>query len=162
MPASQSIVPLEFDNEVEEEERVEMLLNGAHVDPGVGYVASPGQQKMARSFEAHLFAGSLPIDTYAEIVKAASEAATLAVFRALEPGAMRQPRRAPAPCDSPGSDGDEEETDSLQPFTRTSSRCCVFVIVTFFQHRQEKRGFHVLTRTSSWTCVIFTCGYSRC
>jgi hypothetical protein len=30
--------------------------------------------------------------------------------------------------------------------------------MTFFQHCQEKRGFRVLTRTSSWTCVIFTDG----
>lgn len=32
--------------------------------------------------------------------------------------------------------------------------------MTFFKHHQGKRGFHVLTETSSWSMLFFTCGYS--
>ena len=107
---------------MDEETHVERHLNDAHVYPGVDRVVGPGQQKMVECVEAHLFAGCLPMGTYTEIVNTASEAATLAVLRALGSGVLGPPHGAPAPCDPPGSDGNQSETDALQPFRRTRPR----------------------------------------
>lgn len=121
MIGSQSAVPFDFDNETEEEEHVETHLNGVHADRGAGHAVGPGQQKTIKCLEAHLFAGGLSMDAYADIVHTASEAATLAVFRALGSAAL-QPHNAPAPCGLPGSDGNESETGAFQPFRRTFPR----------------------------------------
>jgi hypothetical protein len=79
-------------------------------------------ESVVECLEAHLFAGGLPMDMYTEIVNTASEAATLAVLRALGSGALRPSHNAPAPCDSLGSDGNQSETDAFQPFRRTFPR----------------------------------------
>ena len=80
----------------------------------------------------HLFAGGLPMDAYTAIVNTASEVATLAVYKALESGALRLSQNAPAPSDSPGLGGDQSETDAFQPFRRTFPHAfCGCLIMAF-------------------------------
>ena len=92
-----------------------------------------------------------------EIVNAATEAATLSALRALRSGAMGISHNAPASHDSPGSDNNQSETSALQHFERTCPRFALRRL-TSFQRHQGKRGFRVLTRTSSWMCVVFIPG----
>jgi hypothetical protein len=59
------------------------------------------------------------VGLYAELVNAASEAATLAALRALRCGALNLHHDTPAPHGSSRPDGSDSERDDLQPFKRT-------------------------------------------
>jgi hypothetical protein len=100
--------------------------------------------KCLEAHSAHFFSGGLPTDTYAEIVKSASEAASLAVFRALESGAFRLSQNVPASCDHdpPDLDGNQSGTDALQPFRRTFPRdlCSCMIMGFFFSITRKKEG----------------------
>ncbi len=83
-----------------------------------------------------MFAGGLSIGAYNQIVTAASEAATLAVMRAmqqLETEAVRPARLGqsggglPDEPDNPSPDGNEPETGGLEPFE------CMYSNTTFLQ-----------------------------
>ena len=65
------------------------------------------------------------MSTYTEIVNTASEAATLAILR--DPRALGPSHSAPAPCNSLGSDGNQSETNAIQPF-RCSLLCVVAAV----------------------------------
>lgn len=124
MAANETIPPFQFEDESESEAVEKQLEEDTHMD----LVASPGQWKNLDWLEAHLFVGGLPVGFYTELVNAASEAATLAVLRALQSGTLNLPNlphSTPAPRDPSKSDGNESETRDLQPFKRT--RACVQV-----------------------------------
>lgn len=114
-----------------EEEAVERVLIGAHV------------VDCSEAHSAHSFSEGLSMDTYTAIVNTASEAATLAVYRALESGAWRPSQNAPTPCDGDptGLDGSQSETDVLQPFRRTFPRAfCSCLIMASLAPAGKRRA----------------------
>ena len=124
MAANETIPPFQFEDESEIEAVEKQLEEDTHMD----LVASPGQWKKLDWLEAHLLIGGLPVGSYTEVVNTTSEAATLAVLRALQYGTLNLPHlphSTPAPCDPLKSDGNETETRDLQPFKRR--RACVQV-----------------------------------
>ncbi|KAI0245989.1 hypothetical protein BJV78DRAFT_1158228 [Lactifluus subvellereus] len=60
--------------------------------------------------------GGLDINVYDQIVQAASEAATIALLRAMQSWAQHLSHSVPVPLDHPNSDAVESETGVLQPF----------------------------------------------
>jgi len=95
------------------------------------------------SLEIHPLVGGLPKGFYTNIVNAASDAATVAILRALQSGTLRLPRRTRAPPshDPSSSGGNELETGDLQVFKHTwpyvlvDMRCELFPSAT-----SEKEG----------------------
>jgi hypothetical protein len=121
---------------------------------------------MVECLEAHSahFSGGLPTDTYAEIVKTASEAASLAVFRALESGALRLSQNVPASRnhEPPDFDGNQSETDALQPFRRTFPPApCSCITMGLFLAPPGKRRVPRPNQDKLVDVCYVTCAHTR-